>query len=201
MGDVSQTLEVDDAGVSRRAGHDELGHDFLCLGLQLVVVNGMGVVLHAVGDEVVVQTREIDGRAVGEVAAVSQAHAHDGVTRLQKCHVNGGVGLRARVGLDVGVLGAEQLAGALNGDVLHHVHHVAAAVVALGGVALGVFIGQYRANGHHDGLGDHVLGGDQLQTVSLAGQLGINGGGNGGVKLGKVLIHFLDHGCFTILFL
>ena len=99
------------------------------------------------------------------------------------------------MGLNVGVLGAEQLAGALNGDVLHHVHAVAAAVVSLGGVALGVFIGQHRANGHHHGLGDHVLGSDELQTVSLAVQLGVNGGGNGGVKLGKVLIHFLDHGC------
>ena len=52
-----------------------------------------------------------------------------------------------------------------------HVHHVATAVVALGGVALGVLVGQHRANGHHNSLGDNVLGGDQLQTVSFAGQL------------------------------
>ena len=44
----------------------------------------------------------------------------------------------AGVGLHVGVLGTEQLAGAVNSDLFHLVHVLAAAVVAVAGVAFGV---------------------------------------------------------------
>ena len=50
--------------------------------------------------------------------------------------INGQIGLRARMRLHIGVLGAEQLARAVAGNVLHHVHALAAAVVALAGIAL-----------------------------------------------------------------
>jgi hypothetical protein len=42
-------------------------------------------------------------------------------------------------------IGAEQLLDAVDGQLLGHVHVLAAAVVALAGVALGVFVGQLRA--------------------------------------------------------
>ena len=47
--------------------------------------------------------------------------------------VDGHVGLGAGVRLDVGVLGAEELLGALDGQRLDHVDELAAAVVALAG--------------------------------------------------------------------
>ena len=50
------------------------------------------------------------------------------------------------MGLDVGVLGTEQLAGALDGDVLHLIHIDTAAIVALAGQALGVLVGQDAAH-------------------------------------------------------
>ena len=55
---------------------------------------------------------------------------------LQQRKINGQVGLRAGVRLHVGVLGAEQLARAVAGNVLHHVHALASAVVAVAGIAL-----------------------------------------------------------------
>jgi hypothetical protein len=51
---------------------------------------------------------------VREVAAGVEAHAEDGVARLQQGVEDGLVGLAARVGLDVGEAAAEQLFGALD---------------------------------------------------------------------------------------
>ena len=69
--------------------------------------------------------------AVRQVAAVRQIHAQHGVAGLQRGHVHGDVGLRAGMRLHVGVLGAEELLGAVDGQLLGAVHEFAAAVVAL----------------------------------------------------------------------
>jgi len=50
--------------------------------------------------------------AVRQVAAVGQVQTHDGVAGRQHGGIGGLVGLRAGVRLHVGVLGAEQFAGA-----------------------------------------------------------------------------------------
>ena len=78
------------------------------------------------------------------------------------------VGVGAAVGLDVGVVRAEELAGPLPGDVLHHVHALAAAVVPLAGVALGVLVGEHRGRRRQHRLADKVLRGDELDVPPLA---------------------------------
>ena len=55
------------------------------------------------------------------------------------------VRLRARMRLDVGVLGAEQLLGAIDRELLGDVDELAAAVVALARIAFGVLVGELRA--------------------------------------------------------
>ncbi len=196
VGNVSHARKVNHAGVGRRTGHDQLGLDLLGLGLQLIVVDDVGVVLHAVGNEVVVQTREVDGGTVGQVSAVGKAHAHHGVTGLEQGDIHSRIGLRAGVGLNVGVLCAEQLASALNGDVLNHIHALATAVVTFGRVSLGVLVGQHTADRHHDSLGDNVLGSDQLKPIPLTGKFGINSRGYFGIAGGEVSVHFLNHGVY-----
>ena len=101
--------------------------------LDLVVVDRLGLRVQAVRHEVEPLAREVDRRAVGEVAAVGEAHAEDRVAGVEHRVVDGHVGLRAGVRLDVGVVGAEQLLGAVAGDVLDDVDDLAAAVVALAG--------------------------------------------------------------------
>src|SRR5690606_27544780 len=86
--------------------------------------------------------------------------------------VHGLVGLRAGMGLDVGVVGAEELPGAVDGQLLRHVDVLAAAVVALAGVPLGVLVGELAALGLHDPRAGVVLAGDQLDVVLLAAVLG-----------------------------
>ncbi len=61
-----------------------------------------------------------------------------------------GVGLGAGVRLHVGELGAEQGLDPVDGQLLDHVDVLAAAVIALARVALGVLVGQHRALRLHD---------------------------------------------------
>ena len=114
-----------------------------------------------------------------------EAEAHDLVARLQQRVVDGRVGLRARVRLDVGVLGAEQRLRAVDRQLLDHVDELAAAVVALARVALGVLVGQHRALTLEDRLRHEVLRSDHLQRALLALDLVADGLGHLGVDLGK----------------
>ena len=75
---------------------------------------------------------------------------------------------RAGVRLDVGMVGAEELFGAVAGQVLDDVGVLASAVVALAGIALGVLVGEDRAGGFKHGLADKVFRGDEFETVVLA---------------------------------
>jgi hypothetical protein len=79
------------------------------------------------------------------------------------------------VRLHVGIVGAEQLLGALDGQALGDVDVLAAAVVALGRIALGVLVGQHRALRLHHARARVVLGGDQLDVLLLPTLLVANG--------------------------
>ena len=94
------------------------------------------------------------------------------------------------MGLDVGVLGSEELFGAVAGYGFNDIGELAAAVVALAGVAFGVFVGEYGACGFEDGAADEVFRGDHLEAFVLADDLvfylrcdvGV-GGGEGRVQV------------------
>ena len=81
---------------------------------------------------------------------------------------DGRVGLGARVRLHVDVLGAEELLGPVDGELLGDVDELAAAVVALARIALGVLVGEHRALAVEDRLRHEVLGGDHLERRLLA---------------------------------
>ena len=162
--------------------------------VDLVVVDHFGLIVEGVGDLMEVLAGDVDRAAVGQVATVGKVHAHEGVAGLEHSLERGQVGGSAGVGLDVGMLSAEQLAGALTGDLFGLVDAVAAAVVALAGIALGVLVGQARAHSHHDSRGDDVFGGDQLDVALLAVILLLNSGADFGVILGQEFHGFFDHG-------
>ena len=142
----------------------------------------------AVGADVVELAGEVDLHAVREVAAVGQLEAEDLVARVDQRVQHGRVGLRAGVRLDVRVLGAEQLLGALDREVLGDVDLLAAAVVAAARVALGVLVGQHRALRLQDGARHEVLARDHLERVALARELAVEDGGDLGVELGERLV-------------
>ena len=186
MGDVGHPLELDDPGVGRGSPDDQLWPDFAGLGLKGVVVDPLVVLANSISVDLEEAATEVEGHAVGQVAAVGQVHAQDPVARIDRAQVGGHVRLRTRMGLDVDVLGArEELEGPILGESLDHVDVLAAAVVALAGLALGVLVGEPRALRFHDRLEHVVLAGDQLDLVVLAVPLKLHGFPHVGIDLGN----------------
>ena len=161
-------VKVDDPGIGAAAGDDHFG---LVLGgeaRQFVVIDDLVFAADSVGDDLVGLAGEVERMAVGEVSAVREIHAEDGVAGLEDRGVGGLIGLRTGVGLHVGVLGVEELFGAVAGEVLDDVGEFAAAVVALAGVAFGVLVGEDAAGGFEDGFGGEIFAGDQFEAGVLA---------------------------------
>ena len=117
-----------------------------------------------------------------EMAAVIEAHAEDGVARIDQREVGRGIGLAAGVRLDVGVVGAEELLGALDGELLGDVDELATAVVALARITFGVLVREHRALGFEHARAGVVLRGDQLDVIFLALAFVLEGGIEFGVK-------------------
>jgi hypothetical protein len=111
---------------------------------------------------------------VGEVAALVEPQPEHGVTGLEQAEIDGHVGVGARVGLHVGVLGAEQRLGSLAGQLLDLVDNLVPAVVALRGIALAVLVGEHRAGGAQHRGRREVLARDELQGGVLAFDLALD---------------------------
>ena len=165
--DVAERGEVDRARERRAAGDDQLRPMLARQVPDLVEVDSLGVLPDTVRDDRIELARVVHRAARGEMSAVREVGAEHGVAGLEQREVDGHVGLRTRVGLHVGVLGAEELLGAGDGEVLDDVDDLAAAIIAAAGVAFGVLVGQHRPDGLQHGVGDEVLGGDQLEVPVL----------------------------------
>lgn len=164
FGDAGEIGDFHKGGV---ADEDDFGLMFAGETLELVVIN-VAFGGNAVADEVVDFGAAGDGGAVGEMAAGGEGHGEDGVTWLAPSEIDGFVGVGAGMGLDVGVVGMEELLGALNGEGFNLVHVFVAAVVALTGVAFAVFVGEDGAHGFQNVGGDVVFAGDEFEAVALA---------------------------------
>ena len=170
-----EALEIDAQRIGRRASDDQLGAMFMGQPLHRVVVDGL-VGVQAIAHHLEPLAAHVQGHAVGQVPAFGQAQAHDGVAGLQQAEEDGLVGLRARIGLHIGMGRTKQLLGTVDGQLFDDVHVLAAAVVALARITLGVLIGQLRALGLHYGGRGVVLTRNQLDVGLLARVFEFNGG-------------------------
>ena len=110
-----------------------------------------------------------------EVSALIEVHTHQSVAGLQNREFDRQVGLRARVGLNVCVLTAEELLGSLDRECLDLIDHIASAVITFSGVSFSIFIGQRTSHRGHNSFAGPVLGSDQLDMVVLSLNLFFNG--------------------------
>ena len=167
VGDLAHAFVVPFTAVCRSAADDEFRLVLQSEGLHRIVVDGAGFLPHLVADRLVEDAGHVHGRAVREVAAVCEVEAHEGIARFEHGHEHGHVGLCSGMGLHVGVFGAVEFAYAVDGELFHLVHHLAAAVVACAGIALGVFVGEYGAHGLHHFVAHEVLRCNQFDAVEL----------------------------------
>ena len=199
VGDLAEPREVDDARIGAGSGEDHLrlvrdGQFF-----DLVVVDALGLAVDAVGDHVVELAGEVQRVTVGQVAAVVETHGQHRVARLAQRRVDGLIRAAAGVGLHVGGFRAEELLYPFDGDGLHLVDVGAAVVVALAGIALGIFVGQHGTLGRPHGAAGEVFAGDEFDAVVLTFRFAVDALGDlgiGGAQRGDVVIsqrfHFLE---------
>ncbi len=176
VGDPAEGGGVDSAGVGGGPGDDELGPVLPGQVAHLVVVDALVGRGDPVGHTSVVLPADVDRLAVAQVAALVEAHAEDDVAGLQQGQAHGQVGVGPRVGLDVGVLGAEELACPPASQVLGLVDELVTPVEPPPGIPLGVLVGQHRSGGGHDRRRREVLRGDELQGGVLADDLAVDDG-------------------------
>ena len=149
--------------------------------LHFIVVDCLRVPVHAVRDELVQVAGEVDRSAVGQVAPLVQLHPHYRIPGFQQSEVHRHVGLGSAVGLDVGVLRAEEFLGPLDCQGFHNVHVFAATVVAAARVAFGVLVVHHPGLGLENSLAGVIFGSDEDYTVPLPRVLLLNCPGNFGV--------------------
>ena len=140
--------------------------------------------------ELVEPPGDIQLHPVGQMAAVCQIQPQHRVPRLEDGQIDGHVGLRPRVRLDVDMLRSKQLLGPLTGQILDDIDVFAATVIAASRVAFGVFVGQHGAHGLQHGGTGVVFAGDHLQTVALTVDLRLDRRPN----LGILLLHQIHDG-------
>ncbi len=105
--DSPKCLPVDDSRISREPGNDHLRRVFLREIPNRMVVNEAAHRIDTVLNGPIELAGEIDLAAVGQVPAVGKAHAEDRIARLEQGHEHGGVSLRTRMGLNIGIVRAE----------------------------------------------------------------------------------------------
>src|SRR5450830_401180 len=101
IGDLTETGEVDGARISTGTCDDQLG--MLCssqLGY-LVIVNCLGVLPNAIGDDVKQFAHQRHGASVTQMPTVGKRHAQNRVSWLQNGEIDLKVSLRSRVRLNV----------------------------------------------------------------------------------------------------
>jgi hypothetical protein len=173
------------SAICRPAGEQQLRAPLLRDPLDLVHVDPVRLGRHLVGRDVVELARHVDPHAVREVAAMGQREAHDRVAGIQQRVVDGRVGLRAGVRLHVRVVGTEQRLRSVDRELLDDVDELAAAVVALPGIALRVLVGEHAARRLEDRLRHEVLRRDHLERRPLAAELALHGVGDLGIDVGE----------------
>src|SRR5690625_2690552 len=104
---------------------------------------------------------------MGQMPPVVQSHPQNGVARGTWRRGDRRVGLGARVGLNVGIIGAKQCLGTLNGQAFALVYILTTAVVALAGVTFGVLIGQFGTLSRHHQRAGVVFRGNQFDVLFL----------------------------------
>ena len=157
FGDLAEDLEVDDARICGGAADDDLGPMLLRQIADQIEVQSAGLRVDLVGDRVEEFARHGDFPAVGQVTAVIEGHTHDRLARFDQRCIGRQVGHRTGVGLDVGVIGTEELFGSIPRQVLDQVGDLLSLIITLTGIAFRVFIGQTTGGGCHPGSRDIVL--------------------------------------------
>ena len=170
VGDLAEPGKIKVTGVAGPAGEDHLWTMPVGERRHFVHVHEPVVTPNVVGEGLVVAPGEGLGRAMGRVPPMAEVEAEHDVAGIAQRVQHGGVGVRTRVRLDIGVIRTEKSLGALDGKTLDLVDPFARVVVAVPGIAVRVLRRQDRPLRLEHRPRRHALGGDQIERCALTGE-------------------------------
>src|SRR5713101_646038 len=97
--------------------------------------------------------------------------------------------------------GAEQLFRAVTRQIFDDVGVLAATVIALSGISLGILIREYRARRFEHSFADEIFRSDQFEAFVLTASFVVNGCGDLRIALVERDIHFRRSSILHIVFL
>src|SRR6266550_6155137 len=116
IGNLSQPRKINRARIGGCACGDHDWSHFFGLFLQRVVIDSLGLLVHAVMSDLIKFAGEICRMSVSEMTAVREVHRENFVTRLNGGEIDRHVRLRAAVRLHVQMLRTEQTLSAVDGQ-------------------------------------------------------------------------------------
>ena len=109
VGNLTHSLIVPFTTVGRASADNKFGFMLQSQPFHLFVIHSPGFFIEVVAYGFVKNARCVDQTTVRKVSAVSKIQAHKGVTGIETYEQNSFIGLRTRVGLNVGKLCPEEL--------------------------------------------------------------------------------------------
>ena len=167
IGDLAQRGKSIDARIGRRAGRDHCRANFFRLFLQRVVIDLLGLFVHAVLRDLIKFAGKIRGMAVGEMTAMRQIHGQDFVARFNRGEIDRHVSLRTAVRLHIDMFGAEETLRAIDRQLLDDIDILATAIPAFPGIAFRVFVRQARTLRFHDRAAGEIFRSDEFDVFAL----------------------------------
>ena len=77
-----------------------------------------------------------------KMTALGQTHSQNRISRLHEGQIYSSIGLGTGVGLDIYIVSAEQFLGPVDSQLLCNINILAAPVISLAGITLGILVGQ-----------------------------------------------------------
>jgi len=113
---------------------------------------------------------------MGEVPACGEIHPQNGVPRLEGGEIDGKIGIRAAVGLDIGVVCSEEPLRPLNGHLFNDIRLTVPPVISGSGISFKGPVGQYTPLDIQHGRRRKIGCGVQFECPGLIGRFIFNGG-------------------------
>ena len=107
IGNFAELNRIDHPWIGTCPGNDQFGLAFKSQFPDLLVINLLSFLVHAIGNNVIGISGKVNRATMSQVPTVRQVHSENSISRFENCMVNRHIGLGAGMGLNIGVFGRE----------------------------------------------------------------------------------------------
>ena len=110
--------------------------------LHIVHVDTFTLSVDPIGNEIKKLPGKIDRTAMGQMPTMGKIHTEHLVAWFKRGEIDCHICLAAGMRLDIGVFGAKEFLGPVDGEILHRIGILTTTIITLGRIAFGIFVGE-----------------------------------------------------------